>query len=93
MEEEIVYYITLKEFPNYPIGSQITLFGEGKHRASFGGGKEIPCEWLQNTEWFRPVYLSEYKDTFKSSCISIIMKEACCSTEKANEIFESMFNK
>lgn len=90
--EEIVYYTTLKEFPGHPIGSQVWMFGEDGNRASLDG-EEIPFEWLTNTEWFKPVYLSEYKTKFKNNSIRYIMKNANCGLQKAQEIFESMFNK
>jgi hypothetical protein len=78
-QERIIYYELIKELPFCKIGDQANIIGEDELRIN---GIIMPIRYA-DSDFFKPITLSEHQKIVKKSLITFIMEKMNITEEEA----------
>ena len=88
----IEYFILLKELPNTPIGTQLTISEIRGVKVISTYGIEIEYDLaLKTPDWFKPITLEEHKSLFKNNVLTTLIEKGI-TPPKAEKLFLNMFD-
>lgn len=91
-DKDIAYFELLIDLPGCPAGSSFTV-NDGDDPHIFCGEIRFPVYYASEyTNWFRPIYMEEYRSNFKKSFIYYAMNEKGHTREAAEFRWDVFMN-
>lgn len=91
--KDIAYFELTKDLPGCPAGSSFTVIDNVDDPHIFCGVIRFPVWFpVEHPDWFKPIYMEEYRSNFKKSFIYYAMNERGCSKEEAERRWDLFLN-
>jgi hypothetical protein len=90
IDKNISHFILLKELPFMPVGTKIDICRAAGRQCLYAKDVEFPLSWAENTDFFKPVTMQEYKDSFVANSIDYLVNELGATPQEAKTIVKEL---